>query len=141
MVLVLIGVIIYLMSEGKPINTLALLIAGIFSFFVIKSTELHRLSNLYEITGNGVKHVQGLINKKTVQLQFAAISDVNVTQNFLQMILGYGDVNIHLFSRESMTKIANINKPHRFMEELENKLAQRDLNVQSSGGKSGLRTS
>jgi uncharacterized membrane protein YdbT with pleckstrin-like domain len=122
MIIILIGVMAYIKTKGYSINNIALIVVGLFAFFIIKCTEVHRLYNSYEITDTSLIHTKGIITKKTKRLQFPAISDADVTQTVWQRLLGYGDVNVRLYSRDSTTTVKNISKPFQFMSQLASKL-------------------
>ena len=124
MILLLFGVLFYINYSGGEIDSLHFILVGVFAIIILVSTEIHRLINKYEITNDSLIHTEGIFQKKTRQLHFNAISDVDVHQNFSQQILGFGDVNVHLFSRDSSTALKNVNKPFKVLRFLENKISQ-----------------
>ena len=122
MIAILVGTTAYIKYIGRPIDHTAFLLTVGFSVFVLAITEIHRLGNSYEMNNNSITHKQGYFSISSKQLQFGAVSDCDVHQNFWQRIFSYGNVEVHLFSRENTTCIKNINRPYEFMELLQRKM-------------------
>ena len=114
MIFVLIGVIVFIKYNGLIINKLVFIIVGLFILVSIKSAEVHRLCNSYEVNKNSLVHSAGLFNRKIRSMDFLAISDIEVKQNFWQRLLGYGNVSVRLYSGESDSPVKNINNPKKF---------------------------
>lgn len=121
MVLVLVGVIIYIKLMGLPFDNYLLLIVGAFILLALKTTEIHRLVNLYEINPNVVVHSFGLFSKRVQDIDMNSISDIRIHQTLWQRMLNYGDVVISLFAHDNMVR--NIDDPSRFVEVLEKTMA------------------
>jgi len=117
------------------INDYALIGAGVFILGSLKMTEIHRLSNKYHIGNMHFIHIKGILNKISRSLDFFAISDLDVSQTAWQRILGYGDVNVRLFSKDSTSTIKNINKPHRFAEILKERMIWCRKNIARKDGR------
>ena len=124
MIIILVSTLIYVQVAEKPINDLALKIAIIFSITVLLTTEIHRLGNSYEIGDNSLIHKKGYFTITFTRLQFGAISDSDVRQNPWQRIFHYGNVEVHLFSKENRVLIRNINKPSYFVNFLHKKIRE-----------------
>lgn len=122
MIVILVFILIYIQVTGRPINSLALKIALVFSIIILIVTEVHRFGNSYEINDNSVIHKNGYLTILSKRLEFGAISDSDVTQNPWQRILSYGNVEIHLYSKENKTMIRNINNPNGFVDFLQKKM-------------------
>ncbi len=118
-----IGVFYYL-ATGKEITKPMLWGMGIFLILGIKATEIHRLRNLYEIQKDGFVHTKGIINRLSKKRDLLSISDVEVSQNFFQRMLGYGTVYVIQFSKESAVKVGSINKPYEFANVLQKTMTQ-----------------
>ena len=131
MIIILVSTLIYIQVAGKSINDLALKIAIAFSIIVLVVTELHRLGNSYEIGDNSLIHKKGYFTITFTRLQFGAISDSDVRQNPWQRLFHYGNVEVHLFSKENRVLIRNINKPSYFVNFLHRK-------IRESGGRRGI---
>ena len=114
MIFILIATIAFIKYNGLPLNNLVLILTGLFVLFSIKAVEIHRLCNSYEIDGNSLIHSTGLFNRKTRNMDFFAISDIEIKQNFWQRLLGYGNVGVRLYSGESDSPIKSINNPAKF---------------------------
>lgn len=119
MILFLGALLIYLYYKGYEINMLMLVIYGIFVFAVFNITETHRMSSSYSITPDDLTCRFGIFSKKVVKLDYLAISNLGVEQNFWQWMLDYGDIDVRLFSKENSVTLKNINHPSRFVKELE----------------------
>jgi len=114
MILVLVGVIIFIKYNGLMLNNSILILVGLFILFSIKFTELHRFSNSYQINEHSFVHKRGIFSKKIRNMDFLAISSIEVEQNFWQRLLGYGDVSIRLYSGETDNLVKHINNPAKF---------------------------
>ena len=114
MILILIAVVIFIKYNDLNLSTPVLILVGLFIFFAIKFTELHRWSNSYEINKDSFVHNKGILNRKTRSMDFLAISDTELRQNFWQRLLNYGNVSVRLYSGESDNPAKNINNPKKF---------------------------
>lgn len=134
MIVILLFTIGYIKYSGKELNNLALKGAFIFSILAVIITELHRLSNRYEINDNAVVHAKGLFFVTSKRTDILAVSDAELKQNPWQRILNFGDVNVMVFSRESVTNVKNINNPSEFTSFLEDKINEKRGGAQKKGG-------
>ena len=114
MIFVLILAVIFIKYKGLPINNYVLILVVVFIVLVIKYTEIHRFSKWYEVNENSLVHKEGILSKKIKNLDLSAISDIDISQNLWQRFLGYGSINVRLFSDVSHTEIKNINDPAKF---------------------------
>ena len=122
MMFVLALIIAYILNSGKPLNDLAFRLASVFVVVVFIATEIHRLGNSYEINDNSIIHKSGYFNITSRRLEFGAISDSDVQQSIWQRLFSYGNVEIHLFSKENKTVVKNINHPFKFIDFLQEKM-------------------
>ncbi len=122
MILALVSTAAYIKYSGKEINPLAFNLMIVFSILGIIFTELHRLSNSYEINDNSLVHIKGIFFKTTRRTDLLAVSDAELKQNPWQQLLNFGDVDAIVFSRDSTTYIKNIDNPSRFLDFLEEKM-------------------
>ncbi len=122
MVIILLGAIAYIKYENKPLNDVALKLVLGFCAFVFLATEIHRLGSSYEVNNHSLIHRKGYFSISSKRLEFGAISDCDVRQNLWQRIWNYGDVEVHLFSRENTTLVKYIDKPYVFVEFLQKKM-------------------
>jgi len=125
MVLILIIALIIFYIKGYALNKIAIFSSLFFVYIAIKSTEIHRLNNRYEIKPTTLTHVKGIINKVSKKVDLASISNVDIRQNLWNRMLGFGNVNVFICSGAGCIEIKNINSPHRFAEFLEQKMADR----------------
>jgi membrane protein YdbS with pleckstrin-like domain len=100
------------------VNALVFYIALIFVFLLIVFPELHRFNHIYSLTDEYLLHTWGIGTRKTKRIHYGPISDVDVIQRPFQMMLGFGDIHVHVFSKDSIVEINNINKPKRFAKAL-----------------------
>jgi hypothetical protein len=129
MAILLVAAVISLKINGHELNKYALIGAGLFALASIKMTEIHRLTNKYEIGDSTLDHIQGLFSKINRKLDFFAISDLDVSQTPWQRMLNFGDVNVRLFSKESVAKIKGISNPLRFANILQERILNCRKNV------------
>lgn len=94
----------------------------IFAAIVIKGTEIHRLGHKYELNNRSVVHTRGYLLANSRRIDLFAISDIIITQSFLQRVLNFGDIHIRLFSVESTNTLKNINRPHQFAQKIEEQM-------------------
>ena len=125
MVILLITLIISIKLLGLNLNILAFGGAAIFALISFGATEIHRLGRAYQITPNFLEHTQGYLSKRIKKISLASISDVDLKQTLWQRIIKFGDVHVHLFSEGSLVHVKGINKPHEFIEYLEEMISLR----------------
>jgi len=131
--LILIFIVFWILYKELPLNTFALTLLIIFIILIIKYTELHRLSNYYEINRNAFIHKSGLLNKKSKNIDILTISDVDWQQSPWQRLIGFGNVNLRIYSNPmAEINIKNINHPAKFVRTLEKAIL--DKKKKSSGG-------
>jgi len=119
MILAVIALLIYLKIEEFPLHPYALIAAAVFIIGTIKTTEIHRLRNYYEITSNYMIHKKGLFTKEIKRIFIPTISDIGLKQTPWQRLLNYGTVKIHRYSEGPTIDVKNINSPIEFMDILE----------------------
>jgi len=114
MIFVLVSAVVFIKYRGFLINKYVLILVVVFIVLAIKYTEIHRFSRWYEVNSNSLVHKEGILSKKIKNLDLCAISDIDVSQNLWQRLLGYGNISVRLFSEVSHTEIKNINDPAKF---------------------------
>lgn len=119
MILAIVFALGYLYYSGYSISKVALITAGIFVFTAFKFTELHRFKDWWAITNSSLVQSTGIFDKNVREMDFSSISDLDLDQPFFKRLLNYGDVNVRLFLNETSIKIININRPEKFIEELQ----------------------
>ncbi|HKL24313.1 MAG TPA: PH domain-containing protein [Candidatus Nanoarchaeia archaeon] len=120
MTLLLAGLLIYLNIKGITISWVSVISFMVFFFLGLNFTEVHRLNTLYEITPTNIRCTYDrLLNKNVQKIDYVGISDIYVKNSVWQWILGYGDVDIRLFSKEATIKVKKINKPNAFADTVE----------------------
>lgn len=124
MVLILILIIAFIKITGLPLNKWALLVGGIFILGCLIGVEIHRWNNVYEITSKALIHTKGILRKNSRTVDFSAISDMDAVQDLWQRILNYGNVHVHLYSRDSATFVRDIGNPKKFIDFLHNKMRE-----------------
>ncbi len=116
MVAILFGTIAFIQLSGRDLNFIAVQATLIFTFFLFASTELHRINNVYEIHPGSLVHVKGILKKITRRTDLLAVSDADISQNLWQMMLGYGNVSVRVFSQDSTMRVRNISGPSQFVD-------------------------
>jgi len=119
MILVIIVFLGYLAFSGNKIEKIALISSTIFIFFFLKYIEIMVWKDWWAITETSLIQSTGILDKNVREIDFSSISDLDLDQPFFKRILNYGNVNVRLFINETSIKIININKPSRFIEELQ----------------------
>ena len=122
MIFILFGTMLYIKFSGRVVNDLALKLVIFFASLVVVITEIHRLGNSYEINDHSIVHKKGYFNIFSSRFEFGAISDSDVHQNLWHRLFSYGNVEVHLFSRDNRIDIKNINDPYGFVKFLHNKM-------------------
>lgn len=111
--------------SDKEVNDLAFKTALIFSGSVIIFAEIHRIINRYEITKQSLIHKKGIFVQTIKRVDLIAVSDADSKQNLWQKFFGYGDVSVHLFSRDSSIQVKSINNPNKFVIFLEKRMNEK----------------
>lgn len=124
MIIVLIITLIYIKYSGSQFNDISLNLVIGFSIILIIATEIHRLGNSYEINNNSIIHRKGYLTVISYRSEFGAISDSIVKQNPWERLWSYGDVVIHLYSKENKSIIKDINDPLKFVDFLQDKMVK-----------------
>jgi len=135
MIFILVIAMVVIKIYGEDVNKFLFQAVLIFSGILIIFIEVHRLSIFFEVTSISLVHSKGIIAKTTRKVDLSSISDVDSKQSVWQRILGYGDVDVRMFSRDSTLKIKNINNPKKFANFLDKKMNEK--RSQSSGGGMG----
>ena len=117
--ILILSIVIFRFIKGIPLNNNAIIIVAVFIIIMLKLTELHRLSHKYEINSDSLVHTKGILNKISRKMDFFAISDFDVSQSLWQRIMSIGNVNVRLFSKDSIMQIKDISKPFEFADFLE----------------------
>ena len=125
MIFILILTVSIAKSSGKEVNDLAFNAVLIFSGSVIFFAEIHRIINSYEINDQSLVHKKGIFVQTIKRVDLIAVSDADSKQNLWQKFLGYGDVSVHLFSRDSSIQVKSINDPAKFVIFLEKKMNEK----------------
>ena len=125
MILILILTISFAKFSGKEVNDLGFKAALIFSGIAIFSVEIHRIINRYEINGQSLIHRKGIFVQTIKRVDLIAVSDADSKQNLWQKFFRYGDVSVHLFSRDSSIQVKSINDPSKFVIFLERKMNEK----------------
>ena len=132
MIFILILTVSIVKSSGKEVNDLAFKTVLIFSGSVIFFAEIHRIINRYEINDQSLVHKKGIFVQTIKRVDLIAVSDADSKQNLWQKFFGYGDVSVHLFSRDSSIQVKSISDPNRFVVFLERKMNEK--RAQGIGG-------
>ncbi len=132
MILILVLVLSFANYSGKEIDDLAFKTVIVFSIVALISTEINRHMNSYEINSQSLIHRKGIITQITKRVDLTAISDADSNQHLMQRILNYGNVSVHLFSRDGAIPVHHINNPKKFVDFLEEKMNEKRL--KSEGG-------
>jgi membrane protein YdbS with pleckstrin-like domain len=126
MILILGLAILYLHLTGNPPNKTSIQLSIGFTILCILATEIHRLYRYYEINSNTLIYGTGILGRKERRLDLVSISDADSVQDPWQRLWRFGDVNVRLFSKESTMEIKHINNPARFVNCLENEMANKE---------------
>ncbi|MCF7910199.1 PH domain-containing protein [Candidatus Pacearchaeota archaeon] len=135
MVLIVLFFMLYLKVNNLPLNQTGIILGIVFIVVIFKFTELHRLSNYYEINQDALVHVRGLINKNSKNVDVFAISDIDIDQNLWQRMLGYGTVKVRLFSEDNSTLVKDIKNPKEFVRVLEKVMMEKRIEVSKNAKK------
>jgi len=125
MIFILILTISVAKLSEKEVNDLAFKTVLIFSGGVILFSEIHRIINRYEITKQSLIHKKGIFVQTIKRVDLIAVSDADSKQNLWQKFFGYGDVSVHLFSRDSSIQVKSINNPDQFVIFLEKRMNEK----------------
>ena len=83
----------------EPAAAKALLVAagvvGVVTLWFWLIGFIDRASTEFAVTNRRVIYKDGLIRRRTVEMNLAAVESVDVDQSILGRILGYGEVHVH----------------------------------------------
>lgn len=127
MIFILLATLAVVKITGKPLNNFAFNAVIIFSIVGLLATEIHRFQNTYEINDDSIVHQKGIFVKTTRKIALSAISIADFRQNPWQMLLGFGNVHVRMFSSDDGTELKNINNPGYFISFLEHKKEEKGL--------------
>jgi len=130
MAAVLLGTVIVIKYRGLPLSPFYFYGAIAFAVLVVKYVEVLRFNDWYEVNPAFLVHSNGIFNRNERNVNFGSISDLDVKQNLWQIIFGYGDIHVRLFSADTTTLIKGINHPKNFAQFLEDTIVRRN-----TGGK------
>lgn len=117
--LILIFVIVYLLLNSLEINKYSLYGALLFIIVSIIYTEVKVNMDSYKLTSSTLIHAHGILSKSVKKISLVAISDASSSQNLIQRILGYGNVEVKMFSRDVPAHVKYINNPREFVDKIE----------------------
>ncbi|MBR9702236.1 PH domain-containing protein [Candidatus Pacearchaeota archaeon] len=117
MILVLVVALVVVKYNNLSLDKLVLIFAIVFIILGVKFTEVHRLSSSYSLSPSTLTFSAGLVSRRIKNIDFFAISDIDVHQSFWQRMIGFGDVHVSLFADANVIK--NINNPVKFANFLE----------------------
>ena len=126
MTLIILGVIIYIKLNNLPLNRDVFIASMIFIFFVIKLTEVHRITHHYDITPTALEKVEGIFFKKIKRMNYGAISQLHLSQSPWNKLLNIGTIEIAQFSETIRTEIKNIDKPREVLHEISKKMIRKE---------------
>lgn len=89
-----IAITIYFVVNGSGENFVSLIIGLVFGIFIIPSNLLNYYYFKYLITPNELIIHSGVLSKKQRVIPIKKIQNINITQNFIQRILGISKVQI-----------------------------------------------
>ena len=122
LVVALVAYGVYFHFFNGPLSTTKIIIGVVFILLAIKFTEFHRFRGWWGMTSNALVESKGIFNKTIRSVNFIAISDFDVSQHFIKRILGYGNINVRLYSEDANFKIKNINHPSDFADILQERM-------------------
>ncbi|MBU0460038.1 MAG: PH domain-containing protein [Nanoarchaeota archaeon] len=101
-------------------NKIGYILLGL-TVIAFASTEISRLLVHYQITPEKVIITEGIFKKHKKNVHFhplGFVPDINVRQNFIQRLFGYGTIFVH-GSGEHHLEIKDVNHPHYILSTLE----------------------
>lgn len=112
----LIGAFYY---QGKDLDRgITYFVLGL-ALVLIASAEVSRAVHRCKVTPSKIMIIDGLVKQSTRHIYIEAISDIDVRQNLLQRMLGYGKIRISSMSGEGSLEIKDVDSPEIRIKELE----------------------
>jgi uncharacterized membrane protein YdbT with pleckstrin-like domain len=85
--------------QDEPATATALLVAagvvGIITLWFWLKAFIDRATTEFAVTSRRVIYKDGLIRRRTFEMNLGAVESVDVTQSILGRILGFGEVRVH----------------------------------------------
>ena len=101
-----------------------ILIGIVAVLFAFKFTEYHRFREWWGITDDALIESKGILGKTIRKVSFPAISDIDISQTPHKRLLGYGNVNVRLYTAKTNFSVKNINYPDDFADILQKKISK-----------------
>jgi len=128
-VLILVAYYVWVRIQGDGLK-LPILIAGIvFIVLGFKIVETSRLYNLYGFNSQYVFHRRGIFKRRLKKVFLGRISDLVLDKSLINRIFNYGNVFIHHFGGSGVIEVKKINKPHQFIEDLQEKIKEYKVGI------------
>ena len=89
------------------------------AILILVSIEVVRLNHRAVITNSKVLIIDGLLKQTKKHIWIYAITDIEMHQNYVQRLLGYGNIHLRSASGQQALHLKNINSPEQIMEKLE----------------------
>ena len=124
MVVGILLVIGYIVTNDLPLNRNALIIAIAFIVLILKLTEVHRLTHYYEVTSSMLLKSEGIFVHRLKKMNYGSMSQLHLNRTILDKIIGIGTIEIAQFSETLRTEIKNINKPEKVLYEIAKMIKQ-----------------
>ncbi len=119
--IVLLGFLLVSYLIANPPGRNVALFMGALSAIFLASAEVGRIFTRYTITTEKIVVVKGLIKQSKKNVHFIPlgyIPEINLKQNYLQRILGYGTVFVH-GSSENSFEVKDIDNPQQILQIIE----------------------
>ena len=116
--LLLLIVSTYYLYLGKiPSSFLITIIIAVFAG--MSATEIHRISQTYEVNPNSIIHTKGYITRNSKRINLLAINDITISKTLYQRIFRLGNINVMVANAAQQTILRNLHNPHSFAETIE----------------------
>jgi uncharacterized membrane protein YdbT with pleckstrin-like domain len=91
--LISLGAVPFIDEEAGYVGLLALGLLGV-ALVILAAPFLSAISTKYVVTSKSVRQRQGLLSKKTSEIELADIRNIQVTQGVIDRLLGIGTVGV-----------------------------------------------
>jgi uncharacterized membrane protein YdbT with pleckstrin-like domain len=101
-------------KKSQDLGNLFLLVAGVFAFFAL----LDMVTSEFGVTNRRVLIKVGVFRRRTLEILLTKVESINVDQNILGRILGYGSIYV-TGSGQSAQPFVKISAPLQFRKQIQ----------------------
>jgi len=117
-IIIILGAVYYVQTTGLFLNPIGVYGAVGVSILILLYIEISRMSTHYYLTKHQIVAKSGIFGKKIESIFLRNISEINLSQNFFQRILHYGDIIVNSRAANQLS-FKRIRSPKKLVKKIE----------------------